>query len=499
MTVAVVAITAGIKACSKASDKKIAQLKKTAKIESGIYAMRREYLKTTSKGEQEVIKTQIRMYQALGLSLADATKRTMEDLEKSSEGFRKWKASITKDQDDVVKGGRKVSESLKSAMESMTERIKELTLNEYDFRKWKAEDNYKKTYTLLQKEKANHKAFADLKKVRILEIAEIEEEQRQADLEATRALYTDKGRSLSQWIAFAMQKYTEHKEFLDQMKVEKMEADLAGEELERAKLEQWKIDQEAKVIKETENKIMHEEGMLAIDEAYKSKSAEITAKYEDKKIKKFAETFSKYANFAKQGLSILTNLGQAHYNKKKKQLDHWYEQEKTLIEQSTMNEEEKKKALEKLETEYQSRSRAMDAKEAKRQKSMAIVEAIINTATAVAKALPNIPLAILAGAMGLAQIALIKSQPVGMAEGGMTKSDGLAYLHKSEVVMPFDKIQAMFGGEGEGSAGGVHFHFHGVIDATGFERIVDERVIPILEDRFKSENAMVHPNAIKEY
>jgi hypothetical protein len=58
-------------------------------------------------------------------------------------------------------------------------------------------------------------------------------------------------------------------------------------------------------------------------------------------------------------------------------------------------------------------------KQASTAKAMAIFEAIINTASAIAEALPNIPLSIFAGIAGAVQIAAIASQPLPkLARGG---------------------------------------------------------------------------------
>lgn len=57
-------------------------------------------------------------------------------------------------------------------------------------------------------------------------------------------------------------------------------------------------------------------------------------------------------------------------------------------------------------------------------KAISIVEAIIATAKAVTKALPNLPLAAAVGAMGAAQVAIIASQK--FHQGGVVKGNGLA-------------------------------------------------------------------------
>ena len=91
-----------------------------------------------------------------------------------------------------------------------------------------------------------------------------------------------------------------------------------------------------------------------------------------------------------------------------------------------------KKELQEYERSCNARTSQLDAdlekkkteiakKQAKRDKAQSIFSAIISTAAAIAQALPNIPLSIIAGIMGAAQIAVIASQPLPeYAKGGLT-------------------------------------------------------------------------------
>lgn len=74
-----------------------------------------------------------------------------------------------------------------------------------------------------------------------------------------------------------------------------------------------------------------------------------------------------------------------------------------------------------LDADLEKKKTEIAKKQAKREKAQSIFSAIINTAAAIAKALPNIPLSILAGVLGAAQIAVIASNPLPeFAEGGLT-------------------------------------------------------------------------------
>ena len=68
-------------------------------------------------------------------------------------------------------------------------------------------------------------------------------------------------------------------------------------------------------------------------------------------------------------------------------------------------------------------------KQAEADKQFAIFETIINTASAVVAALPNIPLSVLAGVLGTAQLAVITSQPIPKYKHGRTGGEAeFAYV-----------------------------------------------------------------------
>ena len=83
--------------------------------------------------------------------------------------------------------------------------------------------------------------------------------------------------------------------------------------------------------------------------------------------------------------------------------------------------EEKKKLLEKSAEERQKQIRK---KEFDRQKALNIVNAVMNTAVGVTKALPNPVLMALAAVLGIAQVAIISSQQFRAAQGGVVPQNG---------------------------------------------------------------------------
>lgn len=70
------------------------------------------------------------------------------------------------------------------------------------------------------------------------------------------------------------------------------------------------------------------------------------------------------------------------------------------------------KQKQQIEEKYAKKAAELKTKQAKAEKQGAIFSSIINTAAAFVKALPNIPLAIIAGAMGLIQTGIIMARPI---------------------------------------------------------------------------------------
>jgi TP901 family phage tail tape measure protein len=94
--------------------------------------------------------------------------------------------------------------------------------------------------------------------------------------------------------------------------------------------------------------------------------------------------------------------------------------------------------------EYDIKRRRLLREQAKQDKELALIQAIIATAAAVAEALPNVPLSIIAGVLGAAQVAAIAAQPLPQFAKGVIDLQGkgtgtsdsiLARLSKGESVM----------------------------------------------------------------
>ena len=191
---------------------------------------------------------------------------------------------------------------------------------------------------------------------------------------------------------------------------------------------------------------------------------------------KLAEGLEKFANVAGQIMGEVGAIFAQHHEMKMQTLENEkaaqeedliddFETQKEDIENSIMTQQEKDLALEELEKShndkmegisetYEGKMNAERKKQAQKEKTMAIAQAIINTAQGVSAALKSgglgLGMAIAIGAMGLIQIGLIQSTPIpAMAEGGIVTGPTTALIGEAgaEAVIPLDKMGGMMGSQ----------------------------------------------------
>jgi TP901 family phage tail tape measure protein len=157
-----------------------------------------------------------------------------------------------------------------------------------------------------------------------------------------------------------------------------------------------------------------------IEEMKESAKDEVRKKYrklqEDAERETLQKQISDAAFYANTLVSIFSGLNQIQNNntqeelqkdklandQKKKNLDRQLKLK--LISQTDYN-----SRIEKLDEEIAAKDLEARRKQAKASKLLAVFEATINTASAIAQALPNIPLSIAVGALGLTQIGIAAS------------------------------------------------------------------------------------------
>jgi hypothetical protein len=123
-----------------------------------------------------------------------------------------------------------------------------------------------------------------------------------------------------------------------------------------------------------------------------------------------------YVNAAIQGMNAI--FQQAQQNKEIA-IENEYKKRLNLINATVKDEEQKQKAIIALEAEFEIKRTSAKAAAAKQAKAVALAEAVWNTASAVAEALPNLVLAGIVGVLGAVQIAMIAKQPIPLARGAV--------------------------------------------------------------------------------
>lgn len=147
--------------------------------------------------------------------------------------------------------------------------------------------------------------------------------------------------------------------------------------------------------------------------------------------------------------SVLGGIGTAISSLADTELKKISESEKAelaKLDNLVISEEEKEKKREEIEEKFAKKKASIKTKEAKADKARSIFEIAVNTASAIVEALPNIPLSIIAGITGAAQLAATISTPIPkFATGGIvpqfpgvpkTGDKQLGLLNPSEEVIP---------------------------------------------------------------
>lgn len=120
---------------------------------------------------------------------------------------------------------------------------------------------------------------------------------------------------------------------------------------------------------------------------------------------KFGVAFNSITSVAKDAYAFLNQNSQAYFDNQYNRLDHEKELALKYAGENTAGQEE-------INRQFEEQKRQIRIKEAKAQKEQALFNAVISTAQAVVAALPNIPLSIIIGALGAAQIAFIAGQQI---------------------------------------------------------------------------------------
>lgn len=125
----------------------------------------------------------------------------------------------------------------------------------------------------------------------------------------------------------------------------------------------------------------------------------------ERALKKFQYTFETIAEIAVEAFSFIERAQQANFDAQYTRLERQKEIAIAFAGDSAT-------AREEIERQYDERRRQIQRQQAEAEKRTAIFKIILNTASAVVAALPNIPLSIIMGALGAIQLGVVASAPI---------------------------------------------------------------------------------------
>ena len=120
--------------------------------------------------------------------------------------------------------------------------------------------------------------------------------------------------------------------------------------------------------------------------------------------------YSQYSNLVAQKENAMLQNDQASNDRKKENL-------KKRLDAGTISQETYNKEVEKMDKALDKKRAEIQLKQAKREKAIALMSAIVNTAKGVTASLPNLILAAIVAAFGAIQIGTIASTPLPSVEG----------------------------------------------------------------------------------
>lgn len=138
-----------------------------------------------------------------------------------------------------------------------------------------------------------------------------------------------------------------------------------------------------------------------------------------KAVLKLQDAFTSMAPYVEAVFSGLNAVFSQAQQNREIAIENEYKKRLKYIEATVKDEDEKQKAIQTLEAEFEIKRTEARAASAKQAKAVALAQAVWSTARAVAEALPNFILAAVVAAMGAIQIATIAKQPIPLARGAV--------------------------------------------------------------------------------
>lgn len=510
LTVAIAAVKLGFDIWIASMEKAMRKMVQMANKEKSATDMVRAYRKQADKEQQEYINRAIKRFRDQKVEHGEMMVFIRDQLKKTSQAFRnfeKGEEEITKKTKEQLEEEKRIRKQNADAIISITTAIKdkiaELTLSEFDLRRRELKKWFDDQTVLLRKAGAEEKTFLELRRAYSLDMKQIKEDETEF-LQEQNEVKLENERLLNEQIMeinnVVLQRTQQNAELVMQtykkMQNEKALLGLHGLNRDLAILDQEKEDELKQLKERLGNTVWFEMAKANVEDTYRIRKKKLEDEWREDNENQNKITFNKIIQIASQAIGIIGTMFYQSTQKRMEQLQTEYDERKQQIIDNIEDETEREKALEALDAEFHQKKSEANIKAAKQERAVALMGAIVNTAAAVAKALPNIPLAIAVGILGAIQISLIRGQTLpGAEEGAYVEKTGVAELHAGEIVADEEKIRSVL--EGGGGETNITFNIK-TLDATDFSRIIHEKIIPELQDAAKDENFLIQSNAIKD-
>jgi hypothetical protein len=322
---------------------------------------------------------------------------------------------------------------------------------------------------------------------------------RKKELEANNQILAEQMEGFEALTLFQIEQQQELEKFKEEQDLKRQINEATGLQKSLLILRQKQLAEKAAIETQFADKTMANEALLELEKAHQEERQKIINDFNEKNKKTIwdhANAFLSAANFIN---SIVQNASQARMN----QLDNEFEERKTWIEENIADETEREKALEALEDEFTAKKKDAARKSAIADKAVAIMGAVVNTAQAVTKAFAQggifgFATAAIMAAAGAAQIAVIKSQPIPLQQGGITQGATPAVVGDNpsgtEAIIPLERFDEIFGQQGQSMQITIN-----AMDGMSVKRVFQNEIISMIQDATKTENLLIAPNAVRAF
>ena len=378
-----------------------------------------------------------------------------EKLKTAKIGLLKFQAEIFKERGAHKIATNAINEQAKS-MGTLSDSVKKAIADGKKLIGIKEQD-VKKTQKQMDAEKAAAKAAKDNAKKVVQFNADILDQTRKLGADKLELLAIEREKAVAEAEKLGADVLAVEKLFDAKKEELRAEDTVAREELNaenKARLEQELGEELALLEIEKQEKLLQAEELgaetAAITELFALKEQALKDDLRKKEAEKDKQALLEKFALSTSLSSKLNNVLSKFSDNRSQRLNNEEKRKIEGIEKSQLTEEEKEAAILKVQEETAKRRLEMDRAAAKRQKLFSLFQIGVNTASAIVEALPNIPLSIFVGALGLAEGVAVASAPLPFFDGALIKGTAqgvnaiVGEQDQDEVVFPLETGIGLF-------------------------------------------------------